>query len=70
MNEKQPSRQSSNCSLYNNVIRTEKRFDNVSDNHFRSIMKIFKKLCYSISERYNSIFEYVERIQVTRQKSL
>ena len=48
--------------IYDNVIRTEKRFDNVSGNHLRNIIRLFRKLCHNISERHNSIFEYVERI--------
>ena len=55
--------------IYYNVVRTEKCFDNVSGNHLKNIIKIFERLCHSISERYSSIFEHVERTQVTRQKS-
>ena len=55
--------------IYNNVIRIEKRSDDVSDNYLKDIIKIFKRLCYNISERHNSIFEHIERTQNTRQAS-
>ena len=55
--------------IYNNVIWIEKRFDDVSDNYLRSITKILKRFCHNISERHNSIFEHIEKIQSTRQTS-
>ena len=55
--------------IYNNIVQTEKCFGNVSDNYFKNIIKIFERLCHNISERYNSIFEHIEKIQITRSKS-
>ena len=47
--------------IYDNVIRTEKRFDNISNNHLRNITRLFKRFCHNIFKQYNSIFEHVER---------